>query len=113
MDINEAFPSKYFKAADVKDNPLQANIVAVVIEDVVGQGKQVDHKPVLRLQGQDKGIVLNKTNATILTDEFGTSETKDWVKQRVEVRAEKTQFQGKVVDGIRLSVPKQLELPLD
>ena len=47
-------------------------------------------------------IVVNKTNALILSSAYG-DDTDDWTGQTIEVWAEAVQFQGKVVQGIKLA----------
>ena len=99
MDIDIAFPSNYLKAADLKGHPIRAKISGVEIRDVGGQNKKEEHKPVLGLEGHEKGIVLNKTNASILKEDLGTSETTEWVGKEIEAYADQTEFRGKRVDS--------------
>lgn|SRR5262249_35173559 len=60
MRISQTFASKYMKAADLDGGDMLATIDRVVEEEV---GKDKQSKPVLYLNGQQKGIVLNRTNA--------------------------------------------------
>ncbi len=66
MKISEAFPSNFLKAQDLNGHVCKAVIADIKVQDVGGQGRAEDHKPILLLQGKTKGIVLNKTNATII-----------------------------------------------
>jgi hypothetical protein len=97
MDILKEFPSAYLKAVDFP-NP-QTETIDKVLREVVGQERE--HKPVLYLDGVDRGIVLNKTNATMLAHMHG-ADTTTWKGKRVQVYIEAVAFQGKIVDSIRL-----------
>jgi hypothetical protein len=102
MNINGAFPSSYLKAADLQGKRVTASIDKVVMEDIGGE-----HKPVVKFQGKDRGIVLNKTNAQMIAEIAGTDETDDWKGVKVVLYPTKTDFQGKRVDCIRVDYPSQ------
>jgi hypothetical protein len=98
MRANEAFPSTYLKSADVKDRPIVATISH--IEQVnVGQGKDAKDKLALFFEN-GKPMVLNRTNWETLEDAFGDSD--NWAGHKVKIKAVRTSYQGKPVDGIRL-----------
>lgn len=97
MNINGAFPSSYLKAADLQGRRVIVAIDKVVMEDIGGE-----HKPVVKFQGKDRGIVLNKTNAAMIAEIAGSDETDDWKGVKVTLYPTKTDFQGKRVDCIRV-----------
>ena len=99
MRSSNAFPSKYMKSADAKAKSIVAIISQMAIE-LVGQGEDQKQKPVLFLEDQ-KPIVLNKTNFEALEDAFGDSD--DWPSHKIKVTCERTKFQGKTVDGLRIT----------
>src|SRR3990167_5350243 len=99
MDINTAFPGNYLKAADLKGRNVPVTIERVEMEDVGG-----DHKPVVYFQGAERGLVLNKTNASIISDMYG-SETNLWGGKRVVLYTARVEFQGRLVDAIRVQHP--------
>lgn len=99
MDINEAFPSAYLKAAD-----LRGQTVTVTIADCKMELLGEDKKPVLYLANKDKAMVLNKTNSMALSSAFGPNTT-NWVGQKIELFSMPVQFQGQIVDGLRVRVP--------
>jgi hypothetical protein len=104
MRADQAFPSTYLKSSDVKDRPIVATISH--IEQVnVGQGKEAKDKFALFFES-GKPTILNRTNWETLEDAFGDSD--NWAGHKVKIKAVRTQFQGKPVDGIRLDpiVPK-------
>jgi hypothetical protein len=73
-NINDAFPSKYLKASDLDGENVTVTITHVAFEEV---GKDKEMRPILFYEGSEKGIVLNKTNATNISKLYG-SETDDW-----------------------------------
>lgn len=99
MDINAAFPSNWLKASDLQGRAVRVTIKEVVSEDI-GDG----HKPVVYFQKGNKGLVLNKTNALAIAEIYG-NDTDNWTGAIVEVFPDKTQFQGRRVDCLRVRVP--------
>jgi hypothetical protein len=86
MDVTELFPSKYLKAADATP-PLTLTIQRVSWEKMKDQEGNEEDKPVIWFNEQEKGMVLNRTNANTLTALFG-SETNAWSGQRVVLGTE-------------------------
>jgi hypothetical protein len=70
-------------------------------QDVARQGERQRMKAVLHLKGVRKPIVVNKTNALNLAEQYG-KDFDAWVGKRVTVKAEDTTFQGKRTKGLRL-----------
>ena len=99
MNINDAFPSNYIKA-----NDLRGQAVLVQISDVVYEDIGSDRKPVMYFAGKDKGLVLNKTNSLMVASKHGP-ETDGWIGAQVELYPDKTQFQGQMVDCLRVRIP--------
>lgn len=95
---SEMFSGSYLKASDIGRSR-----AGVVIEDVVQEQLGKDEKWVLRFKGKEKGLVLNKTNASILEEVLGSDDTDDWVGKRITLYSTKVEFQGKRVDAIRVS----------
>ena len=104
MRKHEAFPAKFLKSADAKNKPIVAAISHMVMEPV-GQGADQKKKPVLYLE-ECKPMVLNATNWEMLEAAFGDSN--DWSGHKIKIKCERTQFQGKTVDGLRIDpiIPK-------
>jgi hypothetical protein len=102
-NINDAFPSKYLKASDLDGENLTVTISHVTFEEV---GKDKDMRPILYYEGEEKGIVLNKTNATNISKLYG-SETDDWTGKRVMLGTAWVDFQGQSVEAIRIYPPKR------
>ena len=96
MDINTLFPSKYLKAEDI---PAGGVVVTMnnITQEEIEPGK---FKPVLHIQGKDKGIVLNKTNAMMIAHLYGPN-TDSWPGKQIQLVVEPVQFQGNIVNAIR------------
>ena len=105
MQISQAFPSNYLKAADLQGR--EANVVIDRVEmEPIGQGDKKENKPVIYFQGKEKGVVLNKTNSFAISDAYGDN-TDDWTGQPVILFCAWVDFQGRSVEAIRIRVPKR------
>lgn len=98
-NINDAFPSKYLKAGDLHGQEPIVTIDRVEFEAV---GRTREMKAVVYFVGKDKGLVLNKTNATKIANLAGTMETDEWHGHRIRLFATETEFGGDTVDCIRI-----------
>jgi hypothetical protein len=98
-NINEAFPSKYLKASDLKGQQPVVTIDRVDFEPV-GQSREM--KAVIYFQNKDKGVVLNKTNANKITEITGSALTEEWRGQQIRLYPSVTTFQGEEVECIRV-----------
>lgn len=101
MNIGEAFPSNFLKAADLKGRAVTVIVDAINYEKVGN-----DQKPIMYFKGKDKGMVLNKTNANAIAYVYG-EETDNWIGQPVELFSMMVDFQGRPVQAIRVRVPTQ------
>jgi hypothetical protein len=101
MRMSAAFPSKYWRAADVMDadDPVTLTIVRVELEEV-GQDKV--RKPVAYFREDRRGLVLNQTNYRRLAAGFGTDESDDWTDKRIMLEVETVPFGREMVDAIRV-----------
>jgi hypothetical protein len=102
MNLSTAFGS-YLKAADLAGESMTLTIDNCDLEKV-GTGDEAETKPVLHFVEDVKCLVLNKTNADVLIELFGTDTTafKDKV---IEAYPTTTTFAGKTVDCVRLKKP--------
>jgi hypothetical protein len=100
VNINSAFPSKYLKADDA-DPDLIVTIRKVDMEKV-GQGAKQETKPVVYFTGQDKGMVLNKTNARMIAKIAGDDDTDRWPGTKIRIIATEVEFQGDLVMALRV-----------
>jgi len=103
MDINAAFPSSWLKAADLGGQEVTVSMAAVQIE-TIGQGSDADELPVLSFVGQQKGLILNKTNARSISQLYGT-ETTGWSGRSVTLYPTTTTYGAETRDCIRIKAP--------
>jgi hypothetical protein len=99
MNINEAYPSNFLKATDLQGKEPTV-IISHVKKEEVGDGE----KPVIYFSGKEKGIVLNKTNATNIADIYGP-ETDAWSGKAVTLFTTWVDFNGRSVEAIRIRRP--------
>ena len=100
MNINDVFPSNYLKASDLKGQAKKVTIEDVALEEF-GQDGQ---KAIVHFKGIPRGLVLNKTNGMLLAANLGP-DTDGWIGKDIELYPTKVQFQGRVVDAIRVRLP--------
>src|SRR3990167_1263392 len=98
-NINEAFPSKYIKAADLKGRQVPVKMDRTEYE-MIGD----DKKLILYFVGKEKGMVLNKTNANNIASIYG-DDTDEWRDQEIVLFEAMVDFQGKTVPAIRVKGP--------
>jgi hypothetical protein len=102
-NIMDEFPSKYLKAEDVEDEHPTVTITHITREEV---GKERDRKPVIFFKEFDKGVVLNKTNATNISKMYG-SDTDNWPGKTVVLGTAMVDFNGESKPAIRIWPPKR------
>lgn len=100
MNINKLFKSNYLKAAD-----LEEDMATMVIDRVDVADFDTGEKPVLFFEGEERGLVLNKTNTRAIGTAYGY-ETDAWAGKRVILFTTTVDFQGSMVDAIRVKIPK-------
>lgn len=100
-NVNELYPSKnkYLKASDLQGREVKARIAG---HDVA----QFDNgnKVVLTFDGKEKGLTLNKTNAMKIADAYG-EDIESWAGNEIIMYPDKTDYQGSLVDCIRVRIP--------
>ena len=101
VTISEMFPSRFFRATDIPRRG-QTLVITDVSQEEVSDGETKQTKWALKFKDEDRLLVLNKTNATILAEAFG-SDTDRWVDKAVALRTEKVSFGGRMTDGIRVA----------
>ncbi len=98
MRISLAFPSDYLKAADLQGHAVTVTMAHVSMEKVGN-----DQKPILYFQGKEKGMVLNKTNATKIAEMFG-EDTENWTGGSIVIYEAMVDFKGDTVAAIRVRI---------
>lgn len=97
--INDAFPSTYLKASDLKGATVTVTIDKVTFEPV---GTDRDMKAIVYFVGKTKGVVLNKTNSRKIVEIAGSPLTEDWPGVVIALYPTETQFAGEMVECIRM-----------
>jgi len=105
MKFNEAFPSKYLKAADVPF-PRTMRIKGSRQEEV---GPDKDLRMILYFDNEPKGLVLGKTTWQQVEIVTGMDDTDHWNGQSIELHQDLTRNpQGQQVPCIRIRRPNTL-----
>jgi hypothetical protein len=104
VNINQAFPSKYFKADDFAPGESRALIIAECKMEVVGQEGEKATRPVLYFSNAEHGLVLNQTRAGVIAAALGT-ETDAWVGQTIYLQRGQTRLGNKIVPCTDVIVP--------
>jgi len=102
-NVNDYFPSKWLKAADLKGKE-PVVIIREIAYEPVGQKREM--KPVVYFRGQEKGLVLNRTNANRIIQIAGSADTDEWVGVSIKLYATEVEFQGQLMDGLRVKPPQ-------
>ena len=107
MNINNAFPSKFLKSGDIPDDADLILTIKEVVQESVGQGEEAENKPIVYFTEQEKGLVLNKTNANAIAGMYGP-ETDGWAGKRIALFATEVDFAGKqtLALRVRLKAPR-------
>lgn len=98
-NINDAFPSNYVKASDLKGAQAVVTIDRVEFEPV---GRDKEMKAVCYFIGRQKGMVLNKTNARKIIEITGSPLTEEWQGSAIVLYPTETEFAGEPVECIRV-----------
>ena len=104
MNIESAFPSKFLKAVDLNEGPLDMTIRSVEYEPV---GRERLMKPVVYFKDEEKGFILNKTNAKEIVKITGSKDTHSWIDQVISLFATSVEFGGDTVEAIRVRPVKR------
>jgi hypothetical protein len=107
VKLNDAFPGKHLKAADILGRRVNATIDSVSLEDIGDDA----NKLVVHFKGKDKSLVCNVTNARVIEEIAGTDETDDWAGVQIVLYTAKVDFQGRRVDAIRVDHPPKAPAP--
>lgn len=104
-NYKEAFPSKYIRAADLKGKSVPVEIERVDREAIQGAAGR---KLVVYFVNRDKGLVLNKTNASMIAKIANSDDTDEWVGTNIVIYPKEVEFQGELVDAVRVAAPAKV-----
>jgi len=103
MNYQKFFPSKYLNSADLDgQGDVPVTIRELREEEVQNPEGGTEQKPVLRFEGAEKGLILNRTNADTVAELHGPN-VEGWTGKRIVLFIEKDVHAfGKRWDVIRI-----------
>jgi hypothetical protein len=103
-EFDQIYGSRFLSAGHIiaKGGKLRAKIAKVEMVDV-RQDSGTRRRIALYLQGVDKPLIVNQTNACVLRDGLGKNPSR-WRGAELGVYTEQVAYQGKRVPGLRLKV---------
>jgi hypothetical protein len=108
--LDTMFPSRFLKAGvDVPfDDTLRLTITDIESVELKTDKGESEVKWAVFFAEVEKGLVLNKTNARTLARAFG-EDTDAWTGKVVDLVVREVEFSGRVVPGLRVSIPKTMK----
>jgi hypothetical protein len=112
VNVNDTYPSKWLRAADLQDQEKTLTISDCSAE-YFGQGDDAKEQIVVHFADDNiKPLGLNKTNAQTIADVFGP-ETDDWIGEQIVIYPTEVDFQGKKTPAIRIHKMKTQRIVQD
>lgn len=105
--LDDIYESKWMRANDLRDEPGTFTVDRVEVGEV-GQGAEKKAQLIVTFQEFEKPLGLNKTNAGAISDVYG-KDTDDWIGEKVVLFPTQVDYQGSLVDAIRVNKKKTLE----
>jgi len=102
MKIGQAYPSNYLSSDDF-DQPALATVAQCVMQNI-GQGTDIEEKPIVRFREYEKSLILNVTNFKTLAATLG-EDSDQWPGGKIVIFAAMTEYKGDSVPCIRLRAP--------
>jgi hypothetical protein len=96
MRIDELYPSRFLRFADLDGKPMRVTISGTAREDVFGESKVI-----MSFADGTKQLILNKTNARAIARILG-DETSTWGGRDIMLVPAQVPFKGDIVDAIRV-----------
>ena len=98
MKAKDAFPSNYLSSEDFPQ-PVLLTVARCEMQNV-GQGANIEEKPVVHFHERTKAIILNVTNFNTIADSLG-EDTDMWPGGKIVAFKTQTEYKGDQVDCIR------------
>jgi hypothetical protein len=73
-------------------------------QDEAFNGREKEAVTVLRFKGAKKGMILNKTNAKLISSITGSPFTEDWIGKQITLTTKKVAAFGQQVEAIRIKL---------
>jgi hypothetical protein len=100
--IDDTFPSKFMKAADLPETGSMAVTICEVEIDAIGKTKE--RKPILTFEDHDKLFIANKTNCNTIGKITGSRKYKDWIGTTIYLYRAEVEYQGEMVESTRIKL---------
>jgi len=104
MTLDDFSPSKYLKKEDI-DGEVIVTIKGIKKQNMARDDAEPEYKHILYFDEYEKGMVLNKTNGKRIFNAYPN--TDQWKGKKIRLTVdENVEYAGKIVGGLRVSVPK-------
>src|SRR5262245_53043649 len=91
IEFDDLYGSKYFSVTDLKGGQPRLRIGKIEVDELREKNGGTKRKLVVYFDGQEKALVLNKTNATALANAFGKKYA-NWVGEFVSLFSAPTSY---------------------
>jgi hypothetical protein len=108
-DFDDLYGSKYFSVADLHGERPRRKIGKIDVTDLKEKDGSTKRKYIVYFEGEDKPLVLNKTNANKLAQAIG-KDRRNWPGVTCELYGEMTSL-GK--EGVRLLPLRSASKPVE
>lgn len=81
-DYRSLYDKDFIGAWDLKEKDVTVTITKVIGGNLTGQGGRKTKKPVIYMQGTEKGFALNATNGKTIARMYG-NHVEEWVGKRI------------------------------
>lgn len=95
------FPHDYICAADLQGKEHELTIKSVSLAALQGEDGKKEQKPIVKFEGREKGMVLNKTNARVIAKRHGP-QTTEWAGKKITVYPTTCKAFGETVECVRV-----------
>jgi hypothetical protein len=108
MKLDQLFPSKYLRSADLGGETKIVVVDRVEYETFKNDGKE-EKKAVLHFRGGGlKPFITNKTNSLVMAELSGSDDADDWGGTRIALSPTVVSFKGKATQSVRVGfAPKE------
>ena len=104
----KAYEGKYLAGGvDLKPGQQVNGIVTYAEVEEMGQGNDKQEKIVVRFKGNDKGLVMNKTNCKKMAEITGTNDYDNWLNKVVGIKCVSLEVSGEDHEVLRICNPEQ------
>jgi hypothetical protein len=104
IKVSELYRGKYMKSSDLKGETWPVRIKDVKVEEFGEHNEEKQGKYVVYFQNHERPLVLNWTNASLLSSHFGDNPD-EWLGRTIELFCERVLFKGDRVAAIRVRIP--------